>query len=154
MQTAIQPTRRALVAALLATAVLPLPVSAVVIPATDLVTLTAVARALFPHDAVPDATYAAIVSRTVAGAADATSLTMAASVLAGPPTTIAARIAASFALPGVQMLRIATLIGLYGDLAVVRSFGYPGPSINIGGYRDHGFGDLKWLPEPGRAFVP
>lgn len=64
------------------------------------------------------------------------------------------RVAAAISSSGVQALRIATLIGLYGDLTIVRKFGYPGPSIDFGGYLEHGFGDLPWLPPPPPAWLP
>lgn len=147
-------SRRAAVAGLLASAIHVPAATAVDMAPTTLAVLTTAARSLFPHDQLPDATYAAIVAHTVAGAADPAPLAAAALVLAGPAATIADRIAAYFALPGVQILRIATLIGLYSDLSVVRRFGYPGPSAEAGGYLHRGFNDLDWLSEPRKAWLP
>lgn len=148
--------RRALLAALLAGAALPWSGRAATLPAAQRATLTAAARALFPHAAVPDATYAAIVAAAVAGAtpAQAAALAAAAKALGPPAKALPQRVAANLALPGVQALRIATLLGLYGNLAVVRQFGYPGPSLEDGGWLDRGFDDLAWLPAPGPAFLP
>ncbi len=150
----MQLSRRPVLLSLLASAALPVRLAATALPAADVATLTIAARTLFPHSGVADARYAAIVARALAGAADPAILSTAATALAGQPATMAQRIAANFARPGVQALRIATLIGLYADFGVTRSFGYEGPSIDKGGYLDRGFNDLRWLPEPGRAWLP
>jgi hypothetical protein len=139
-------------ASLLASAVRPRSVFAAETIAPS--TLVAAARALFPHAMVEDDKYAAIVARTLATAPDPTIFEQAAARLAGPATTISERIAENFATPGVPALRIATLIGLYADLEITRKFGYEGPSIDKGGYLERGFDDLRWLPEPGRAWLP
>ena len=148
--------RRATLAGLLAGAALPMPLLGKAMGEAELATLTDAAAALFPLGGVPRASYRAIVSRSTGGAdaAGAAAFTAAAAALAGPVDGMPARITANFALPGIQALRVATLIGLFSDLAVVRRFGYPGPSLDQGGWLEHGFGDLAWLPEPGRAFVP
>lgn len=150
----MQLSRRSLLVSLLASAAMQGPLTAATLPASEVATLAAAARALFPHPGVPDTTYAAIVARMLAAAADPAIFESAAGRLAGPAATMPQRIAANSGLPGVQALRIATLIGLYADLKVTRRFGYEGPSIDKGGYLDRGFNDLRWLPEPGRAWLP
>ena len=122
----------------------------------ELDVLAAAARTMFPHRGIPDATYHRIVATALAGAPPAAraALEEAAATLSGPAAGLERRIASTFARPGIQALRIATLIGLYGDPAVARGFGYPGPSLEFGGYLDHGFGDLPWLPPPPPAWLP
>lgn len=147
-------SRRVLLSALLASAAMPVPLVAATLPASEAATLVVAARTLFPHPGVADAKYAAIVANALDGGANPAIFRAAAAALAGPPATMAERITANRALPGVQALRIATLIGLYADLGVTRRFGYEGPSIDKGGYLDRGFDDLRWLPEPGPAWLP
>lgn len=44
--------------------------------------------------------------------------------------------------------RATVMVGLYANPMVVSAFGYPGASIDQGGWVDRGFDDLAWLPEP------
>jgi hypothetical protein len=44
--------------------------------------------------------------------------------------------------------RATVMVGLYANPAVVASFGYPGASIEQGGWIDRGYEDLAWLPNP------
>lgn len=117
-------------------------------------TLTAAARALFPHAVLPDSIYDAIVARALSDPVQTARLTSTARLLDGPPATLRDRLHANFAAPGVQTLRLATLLGIYADPKVTGRFGYQGPSLDAGGYLDRGFADLPWLPAPGPAFLP
>lgn len=150
------PNRRAVIAMLLASAATPSAALPALLPSNATTTLIAAARALFPHAEAGDSVYARIVASVMSKASpsELEALKMAAAALAGPPGQLRERIAAAIALPGIQALRIATLIGLYSDLNIVRRFGYPGPSIDFGGYLEHGFGDLPWLPVPPPAWLP
>jgi hypothetical protein len=44
--------------------------------------------------------------------------------------------------------RATVMVGLYANPSVVATFGYPGASIEQGGWIERGFDDLQWLPEP------
>lgn len=147
--------RRALTVGLLASAAAPAWCIALNANA-KLDALVAAARAMFPHRSVPDATYRRVVAAALSGASPAARVAFAeaAKMLAGPAAGLEGRIASTFLMPGTQALRIATLIGLYSNPAVGRGFGYPGPSLEFGGYLDRGFGDLPWLPSPPPAWLP
>ncbi|MGH7212705.1 MAG: hypothetical protein ACREF1_14735, partial [Acetobacteraceae bacterium] len=43
-------------------------------------------------------------------------------------------------------VRGRTISGLYTNPLVYQMFGYGGPSVQLGGYIDRGFGDIGWLP--------
>jgi hypothetical protein len=51
-------------------------------------------------------------------------------------------------LPVFADWRASIAIGLYNTPANAKRLGFPGPSLEFGGYLDKGFGDLAWLPEP------
>ena len=44
-------------------------------------------------------------------------------------------------------VRTKTISGLYGNPLVYQSFGYGGPSVQLGGYIERGFDDIGWLPK-------
>jgi len=43
-------------------------------------------------------------------------------------------------------VRTKTIGGLYGNPLVYQTFGYGGPSVELGGYIERGFDDIGWLP--------
>ena len=43
-------------------------------------------------------------------------------------------------------VRTKTISGLYGNPLVYQTFGYGGPSVELGGYIKRGFDDIGWLP--------
>ena len=45
-------------------------------------------------------------------------------------------------------LRQLIIPAIYGNPEVWARIGYEGPSFELGGYKDRGFDDLTWLPEP------
>ena len=121
-------------------------------PASSEAELTGLARALYPHPSLPDVVYANIV-RGIVTTSDEIVLLAAAEpyrrALASPgPGDETGAVQSFLSTPTGQAFRVQVLIGLYGDLNVTRTFGYPGPSLPFGGYLDHGFNDLNWLPEP------
>jgi hypothetical protein len=121
--------------------------------------LARMARDILPHAKVPDSIYAGI-AESLIKAADAPQLKAledGMATLSGKESAPwhsrpdAARIASLKAIetaPFFVGMRMATLFGLYGNPAIVKTFGYPGPSVDFGGYLHAGFNDLKWLPEP------
>jgi hypothetical protein len=121
--------------------------------------LTRMARDIFPHANVPDSVYAGIIDGMMK-AADATqikALDEGMALLTGtdaipwhsrPEQARIASLRAIETTPFFIGVRIATLFALYGNPVIVKTFGYPGPSVEFGGYVNAGFNDLKWLPEP------
>ncbi|QMW23096.1 hypothetical protein [Sandaracinobacteroides saxicola] len=140
--------RRLLLAGAATALALALPLRAAPAPS-----LLQAARDLFPHDDVPDADYAA----TLAGLSPELTTTLVG--LLDTPTVHAslspaerkARMAVLLPQPAMQALRATVMIGLYGNLAVTRRFGYQGPSLADGGYLDRGFDALPWLPRAPRG---
>lgn len=126
-------------------------------------TLLHMTRALYPHDFLGDAHYAAVVADLDAEAAgfdDKERLEMlragmlALNDAAGGTFTSASddqreealnKIAGS---PFFEAVRGKTIVSLYNQPEVWKQFGYEGPSYEIGGYLFNGFNDLDWLPDP------
>lgn len=50
--------------------------------------------------------------------------------------------------PFFEAVRSKAVVSLYNQPEVWARFGYEGPSYQIGGYLEHGFDDLAWLPDP------
>ncbi len=56
--------------------------------------------------------------------------------------------------PFFQKVRGVELQTLYSDPAVFKAMGYQGASYAMGGYLNHGFNDLAWLPDPPQSASP
>jgi hypothetical protein len=123
-------------------------------------TLAALARTLYPHDAVPDVVYDRVPA-TIAAAAreDAAQARMIAEGVADldrrgeqPFTqrTAEQRLADAEAIAGSEffgLVRSTAVVEIYSDPATWRALGYEGPSFAKGGYLRRGFDDLDWLPD-------
>ena len=130
------------------------------ISASQGASLIAMARHLFPHDALGDQYYAAAIDALDEQAAQDPQL--AAQLVEG-----VARLDGAMGIPftnlstgnqlrvvesvqGTQFfdtLRAATLGALYTNDVVQRHFGFEGSSVEYGGYINRGFDDLGWLPD-------
>jgi hypothetical protein len=126
-------------------------------------TLLHMTRALYPHDFLGDAHYAAVVADLDAEAAgfdDKERVELLRSGMlelndaAGGTFTSATdeqreealtKIAGS---PFFEAVRGKTIVSLYNQPEVWTQFGYEGPSYEKGGYLFNGFDDLDWLPDP------
>ena len=118
-----------------------------------------VARAMYPHDALPDEAYEKVV-RAVEGEAtgnDAVRQAIEQGIAAlDDPTPFKERDAdaQTAALrdaegtPYFDLVRATAVVELYDNPLVWKAFGYEGPSVHLGGYVDRGFDDLDWLPDP------
>lgn len=53
-----------------------------------------------------------------------------------------------------QKVRSTAVVSLYNNDMAWAHFGYEGASVDKGGYFDHGFQDLDWLPEPSTEASP
>ena len=121
-------------------------------------TLVAMARQLFPHDALDDAPYAEVV-RSIEGEADDARIEK---LVEGVKSLDAARPAPFVDLSGEDKVEVleeiegsaffndvrgTTVRQLYRNPAVWAHFGYEGPSSYLGGYVKRGFNDAAWVPE-------
>ena len=121
-------------------------------------TLTAMARALYPHDFLDDAPYRRVVE-IVAKAADAAECARLADGVAALDRHVdrpflalgeGEKVAALEAIqdrPFFEVMRAATARHLYANRAVWPRFGYEGPSSHLGGYIDRGFDDIDWITD-------
>jgi hypothetical protein len=125
--------------------------------------LTGVARAMYPHDRLPDLHYqrvvAALDTKASADAAMATVLTEGIGYLA----TTTGRRPDEFAdlpeaeqvkalsrlehTPFFQAIAAEVIVNLYSQPDVWPYFGYEGPSNDQGGYLHRGFDDIDWLDD-------
>ena len=115
-------------------------------------TITAVARAMYPHDALPDEVYARV-SEKLAEAAEARPvIDFGVAGLAG--FTEKSPLEQTQALREIEgseffeLVRSTAVVEVYSDPRTWAAFGYEGPSFDKGGYLNRGFNDLDWLPDP------
>ena len=121
-------------------------------------TLVAMARQLFPHDALDDAPYAAVV-RSIADESNDERIGL---IVEGVELLDSATEARFVDLPDERKLEVlkeiegsdffndirgTTVRNLYRNPAVWTHFGYEGPSSHLGGYVKRGFDDAAWVPE-------
>ena len=121
-------------------------------------TLTAMARALYPHDFLDDVPYRRVVD-IVAGEGGAARRTLLAdgvaaldAVLERPFVALSEKekVTALYALEGSQffeVVRAATARHLYANRELWPRFGYEGASSHLGGYIQRGFDDIDWISE-------
>jgi hypothetical protein len=125
-------------------------------------TITAAARIMYPHDALPDDVYAQVgdqlaqAPRTDTGTAqivrDGVADLNRDQTFAGLPAGRQLK-----ALEGIEgsdffeLVRSAAVVAVYSDPRTWRLIGYEGPSFDQGGYLHRGFNDLNWLPDPEAA---
>ena len=118
------------------------------------------ARLLYPHDAISDEVYSAVLDQVLASTADDGSF---AEVLGAAEEALnaqqsadfteldeQAQIAAMQAIEGMGFfgaIQSAVRSKLYNHPAVWKHLGYEGPSFAKGGYLHRGSGDIDWLPE-------
>jgi hypothetical protein len=119
-------------------------------------TIAAVARTMYPHDAVPDDVYARVSVKLAEAAADdpGTGRTIEeglAGLTGFTERSPDARLEAIRAIEGskfFELVRSTAVVEVYSDARTWAAFGYEGPSFARGGYVDRGFDDLDWLPDP------
>jgi len=118
-----------------------------------------VARAMYPHDALPDEAYEQVVRAVEAEAAgndDVRAAIEQGIAALDDPTPFKDRDAEAQlqALREAEgsayfdLVRATAVVALYDNPLVWKAFGYEGPSVHLGGYVDRGFDDLDWLPDP------
>jgi hypothetical protein len=117
-----------------------------------------VARAAFPHAALPDECYVAVVDgvQADAGNDEAVQAQVEEGLEAfesGGFTDLDADAQLEFLrrhedLDYFKLVRATAVVALYDNPVVWKAFGYEGPSAHLGGYVNRGFNDLDWLPDP------
>ena len=117
------------------------------------------ARTMFPHDALPDEAYMAVVRQIELEAGNdetvARQIEQGISELDGSGSFAALDADAQLealtraeGTPFFDLLKATAVVALYDQPLVWKAFGYEGPSAHLGGYVSRGFDDLDWLPDP------
>jgi hypothetical protein len=125
-------------------------------------TITAAARIMYPHDALPDDIYARVSEKLaeVASADSRVARTVQDGVAAlnsGQPFGELPADEQLKILKGIEgsdffeLVRSTAVAQVYSDQRTWRLVGYEGPSFDQGGYLNRGFNDLDWLPDPEAA---
>ncbi len=122
-------------------------------------TITAAARTMYPHDALPDEVYERVAD-TLMEAAEA-SAEAARTIEEGVAVLNDGRVFAELSadvrlevLEGIEgtdffeLVRSTAVVEVYVDERTWQLVGYEGPSFDKGGYIHRGFDDLEWLPDP------
>ena len=121
-------------------------------------TLTAMARALYPHDFLDDDPYSRVVD-IVAAEEDTAQRTLLADGVAAldavferPFVALSEKekVTALYAIEGsrfFEVMRAGTARHLYDNRALWPRFGYEGASSHLGGYIQRGYNDIDWIPE-------
>jgi hypothetical protein len=125
-------------------------------------TITAAARAMYPHDALSDDVYARVGEKLAQAAREdpGTARTIEEGVSAlnvGRPFAEFSADEQLEALTGIEgseffeLVRSTAVVEVYSDQRTWQLVGYEGPSFDEGGYINRGFNDLDWLPDPEAA---
>ena len=122
-------------------------------------TITAAARTMYPHDALPDEVYARVADKLVEAAdgSPETARVIEEGVAVLNDGRVFAELSADLQLEVLkglegtdffELVRSTALVEVYTDDRTWQLVGYEGPSFDKGGYIDRGFDDLDWLPDP------
>jgi hypothetical protein len=122
-------------------------------------TITAAARTIYPHDALPDDVYARVGEKLAEAAREdpgaARTIEDSVSTLnGGRPFADLSADGQLEALRGIEgsdffeLVRSTAVVEVYSDERTWQLVGYEGPSFDKGGYLNRGFNDLDWLPDP------
>jgi hypothetical protein len=123
-------------------------------------TVVALARTLYPHDALGDQVYARVPAKIAEAVredpAQARMVSEGVADLDGrgekpfAERSADERLADAKAIAGsdfFELVRSTAVVEVYSDAATWRALGYEGPSFAKGGYLRRGFDDLDWLPD-------
>jgi len=125
-------------------------------------TITAAARTVYPHDALPDDVYARVADKLAEAAREdsgtARMIEDGVSALSGGrPFAELSTDEQLETLKGIEssdffeLVRSTAVVEVYSDQRTWQLVGYEGPSFGKGGYINRGFNDLDWLPDPEAA---
>lgn len=104
------------------------------------------ARAMYPHDDLPDDVYRRVADKlaeTAAGDADAARTIEDGAAALGDGDDVS-KIEGT---PFFELVRSTAVVEVYSDQRTWELLGYEGPSFDKGGYLERGFNDLDWLPD-------
>ena len=121
-------------------------------------TITAAARTVYPHDALPDDVYARVADKIAEAAREdsgtARMIEDGVSALSGGrPFAELSTDEQLETLKGIEssdffeLVRSTAVVEVYSDQRTWQLVGYEGPSFGKGGYINRGFNDLDWLPD-------
>lgn len=118
--------------------------------APTLSTLTRIARLIYPHDGLSDAVYAGIVGTILDDQKNEAALRRGVANLHDymqlADEALLNRLGAIDEGQFFDTLKVPLMWALYNTQELWDLIGYPGPSFPIGGYINHGFDDIDWLP--------
>jgi hypothetical protein len=130
-------------------------------------TLLKMTRQIYPHKKLDDAAYWKVVKELdAAGEKDPAVASLLADGVAHLNSAQAAKFDALSEkeqiealkniqnTPFFQKVQSVELASLYNEPEVWKALGYQGPAYAIGGYINHGFNDLAWLPNPPESASP
>jgi hypothetical protein len=103
------------------------------------------ARAMYPHDDLPDDVYRRVAEKLAEAAADDRD---AAETIDAGVTAFDGKLASIEGTPFFELVRSTAVVEVYSDQRTWELLGYEGPSFDRGGYLERGFDDLDWLPDP------
>jgi hypothetical protein len=105
------------------------------------------ARAMYPHDALPDDVYRRVADKL---AESAQSDAEAAKTIEDGAAAVGdgSDLSAIEGTPFFDLVRSTAVVEVYSDQRTWEMLGYEGPSFDKGGYLERGFNDLDWLPDP------
>jgi hypothetical protein len=122
--------------------------------------LTRIARLLYPHDGIADAVYADVMDSILSDSADDASMTdmlnQAVTALNAAQNSNWFEIGADDQIKAMIVveneaffaaIQGAVMARFYNHPKVWEHIGYPGSSVEYGGFVDRGFDDIDWLPE-------
>jgi len=105
------------------------------------------ARAMYPHDALPDDVYRRVADKlaeSAAGDAEAAKTIEDGAAALGDGSDLSS----IEGTPFFELVRSTAVVEVYSDQRTWELLGYEGPSFDKGGYLERGFDDLDWLPDP------
>jgi hypothetical protein len=125
-------------------------------------TITAAARTVYPHDALPDDVYARVADKLAEAAREDSGTARmiedgVSAVNGGRPFAELSADEQLETLKGIEssdffeLVRSTAVVEVYSDQRTWQLVGYEGPSFGKGGYINRGFNDLDWLPDPEAA---
>jgi hypothetical protein len=104
------------------------------------------ARAMYPHDDLPDDVYRRVADKLGEAAADdaeaAKTIEDGAAALGDGDD-----LSKIEGTPFFELVRSTAVVEVYSDQRTWELLGYEGPSFDKGGYLERGFNDLDWLPD-------
>ena len=103
------------------------------------------ARAMYPHDDLPDDVYRRVADKLGEAAADDGE---AAETIEAGVAAFDGELSSIEGTPFFELVRSTAVVEVYSDQRTWELLGYEGPSFDRGGYVDRGFDDLDWLPDP------